>query len=153
MITEMGTGLPGERLCKGCEHILPLGLFHRDKNKNDGRTYYCKDCSYSKVKAWRRANPSKHAAQLRRRATKRPDLRRDIARRRRARVEDAYVENVSELVVLEMDDGACGICGEDVDPLAFEVDHIIPIAHGGLHEYPNVQVAHSTCNRIKSDFF
>lgn len=56
---------------------------------------------------------------------------------------------LSRLVVLEMDDRVCGICGEDVDPFDFHVDHIIPLAEGGEHSYANVQVAHPSCNTSK----
>ncbi|KAA9238585.1 MULTISPECIES: HNH endonuclease signature motif containing protein [Aerococcus] len=53
----------------------------------------------------------------------------------------------------------CGICGKPVDvrlkqgnPLAPVVDHIIPIAKGGHpSDINNLQLAHWTCNRMKSD--
>ncbi len=44
----------------------------------------------------------------------------------------------------------CGICGEDVDPFDFQVDHIVPLVHGGLHNYENSQVAHPLCNQRKN---
>jgi 5-methylcytosine-specific restriction endonuclease McrA len=62
----------------------------------------------------------------------------------------AEVEHVDPLVVLERYDGACGICGEDVDPFDHEMDHIVPISRGGPHTYANVQPAHRGCNRRKS---
>lgn len=53
----------------------------------------------------------------------------------------------------------CGICGRPVDkalkyphPLAPCIDHIIPIAKGGHpSDINNLQLAHWTCNRQKSD--
>ena len=53
----------------------------------------------------------------------------------------------------------CGICGKPVDfklkyphPLAASIDHIIPIARGGHpSDIDNLQLAHWTCNRQKSD--
>jgi 5-methylcytosine-specific restriction endonuclease McrA len=52
----------------------------------------------------------------------------------------------------------CGICGQDIDytlphldPGEFVVDHIIPLARGGLDELENLQPAHRHCNRVKSD--
>ena len=53
----------------------------------------------------------------------------------------------------------CGICGKPVDkslryphPLSPCVDHIIPIAKGGHpSDLDNLQLAHWTCNRQKSD--
>jgi|ERR671918_452659 5-methylcytosine-specific restriction endonuclease McrA len=61
----------------------------------------------------------------------------------------AAVEHVDPLIVLELRDGMCGICGSDVDPLAFEVDHVVALARGGLHNYENCQPAHGPCNRRK----
>ncbi len=50
----------------------------------------------------------------------------------------------------------CGICGEDIDytikspdPDSFEVDHIVPLALGGLDELDNKQASHRRCNRDK----
>ena len=53
----------------------------------------------------------------------------------------------------------CGICGKPVDmslkyphPLSKTIDHIIPIAKGGHpSDLDNLQLAHWTCNRQKSD--
>ena len=53
----------------------------------------------------------------------------------------------------------CGICGRPVDkslkqgnPMAPTIDHIIPIAKGGHpSSLDNLQLAHWSCNRQKSD--
>lgn len=53
----------------------------------------------------------------------------------------------------------CGICGKPVDftlkyphPLSACIDHIIPVAKGGHpSDIDNLQLAHWTCNRQKSD--
>ena len=53
----------------------------------------------------------------------------------------------------------CGICGKPVDftlryphPMSACIDHIVPIAKGGHPSDPeNLQLAHWTCNRQKSD--
>lgn len=68
---------------------------------------------------------------------------------REARKLANFVEDVHSLVVLERDDGVCGICGKDVDPTDFHVDHIVAIANGGEHSYANVQTAHPLCNTVK----
>lgn len=54
---------------------------------------------------------------------------------------------------------ACGICGQEVDfgkryphPLSPCIDHIIPVSKGGHpSDISNLQLAHWTCNRQKSD--
>lgn len=53
----------------------------------------------------------------------------------------------------------CGICGHQVDlslktphPMSATVDHIIPVAKNGHpSDISNLQLAHWTCNRQKSD--
>jgi len=53
----------------------------------------------------------------------------------------------------------CGICGKPVDknlkypdPMSPVIDHIIPIAKGGHpSSIDNLQLAHWSCNRQKSD--
>lgn len=52
----------------------------------------------------------------------------------------------------------CGICNEPIDyglphsdPKSFVVDHVLPLAAGGLDDLSNVQAAHRDCNRDKWD--
>jgi 5-methylcytosine-specific restriction endonuclease McrA len=52
----------------------------------------------------------------------------------------------------------CHICGEPIDysagwldPLAFTVDHLIPLNRGGPDLLENKAAAHRKCNRTKSD--
>ena len=52
-------------------------------------------------------------------------------------------------MLLERDDGECGICGEDVDPFSFSIDHVLALADGGDHSYANTQAAHLRCNQLK----
>ena len=70
----------------------------------------------------------------------------------------AYVEDVWRSKVFERDRYRCQLCGKAVKrdaevphPKAPVLDHIIPLAEGGTHEYRNVQTAHFMCNSIKSD--
>lgn len=68
----------------------------------------------------------------------------------------SYEKNKKRIFALQ---NTCGICGKPVnkklkapDPLAPCVDHIIPIAKGGHpSDIENLQLAHWTCNRQKSD--
>lgn len=98
-------------------------------------------CGSHYVLEWRRMNPEKAAA---------------INHRRRALKRDAFVEDVDLIVVLERDKWICGLCGEKIPKNAKfphssyrTMDHILPLALGGLHSYANVQAAHYGCNSAK----
>lgn len=68
----------------------------------------------------------------------------------------AYEKNKKKIFATQT---VCGICGKPVDmslkyphPLSPCIDHIIPVAKGGhLSDMDNLQLAHWTCNRQKSD--
>ena len=161
------------KLCLGCGNNLPLSDFH--SNGGGTKRPRCRTCESGRDraryrrrrdaitaqqaeyrarqgsdwaqrnKAWRDANPDYYARNRDRLAAQ----GRIKAAERRARLRGLPTERIDPLVVLELDDGLCGICGEDVDPNRFQVDHVIPIALGGPHLYSNVQVAHATCNQKK----
>ncbi len=52
----------------------------------------------------------------------------------------------------------CHVCGRPIDyslpaghPMAFEVDEIVPVRHGGDPlDYANVDAAHRTCNQRRA---
>ena len=68
----------------------------------------------------------------------------------------AYTKNRKKILATQ---NTCGICGGQVDmslkspdPMAPCVDHIIPINKGGHpSSLDNLQLAHWSCNRQKSD--
>ncbi len=52
--------------------------------------------------------------------------------------------------VIERDERICGLCGQLVPEGApLDIDHILPVARGGLDDLDNLQVSHATCNRRK----
>jgi 5-methylcytosine-specific restriction endonuclease McrA len=108
---------------------------HRDVRNEAKRERRDPAIDAARSKAWREANPERVR-----------ELSRRTEMARRARKRGVICELVDPLVVLERDDGLCGICGDDVDPMRFHVDHIVPLARGGEHTYANVQTAHPTCN-------
>lgn len=77
--------------------------------------------------------------------------------RRRARKANAFTEQVWRRKVFERDDWRCQLCGKKTrpgktapHPEAPVLDHIVPLAVGGGHEYANIQTAHHRCNCVKS---
>ena len=68
----------------------------------------------------------------------------------------AFERNKKKIMATQ---SVCGICGKQVDkslryphPLSPCIDHIVPVARGGHpSDLENLQLAHWTCNRQKSD--
>lgn len=150
------------------------------RERRPGGHLYCSPCAIKKARAWvqaQRSDPEKaeklrawRRDYMRRRRAERPDvaaqgrkLNREYKQRERARAnererlrkarvrKDQFVERVEPLVLLERDDGICGICDRDLDPFEFQVDHVIPLAKGGEHSYANTQPVHALCNQRKYD--
>lgn len=83
--------------------------------------------------------------------TCRKRTRRESRQFHEARRKTAFVEIVDIDLLWEIDEGKCGICGDDVDPDNFHVDHIKPLSRGGKHEITNTQIAHPSCNIKKNN--
>ncbi len=77
--------------------------------------------------------------------------------RRRARKLDALVHDVTDAMVWEFNPAGPGCCNYCRKPLAFDdrkawqVDHVIPLVRGGLHEIGNLVIACPSCNHSKKD--
>lgn len=85
--------------------------------------------------------------------------------RRRAREFGALVEEIDRFEVFDADGYECQLCGSQTDPEDYtltddghfvagpaypSVDHVVPLALGGLHERSNVWTAHLVCNARKA---
>lgn len=51
----------------------------------------------------------------------------------------------------EMDGPTCAYCGKELAGSYYEIDHIMPVARGGLTEIRNLVLACPECNRAKGD--
>lgn len=113
-------------ICKVCDVAQSVARASRDRVAANARH-----------KRWRDANPEKAGANGRKGASA-----------RRARIKGVFIEHVDPRVVYEMHGGRCGLCEQFIEG-AFDVDHVVPLAQGGVHGYVNVQPAHVSCNRSK----
>ncbi|MDN4489677.1 HNH endonuclease [Demequina sp. SYSU T00068] len=81
-----------------------------------------------------------------------------LARMRALGLAEGAAESVDPLEVFEEAGWRCGICGDAIDanlkwpdPRSKTLDHIDPVASGGLHERQNLQPAHLICNIVKGN--
>lgn len=121
----------------------------RKGRTRDGLMSTCKECTKAIRREWAARNPMREHESYRRQYEACPEGYIQRAARYRASKRAAKIERIERLIVLERDDGVCGICGGDVNPLEFDIDHIIPLSKNGDHSYDNVQVAHPSCNNQK----
>lgn len=135
------------RKCKRCGEEKALAMFTTCRGRP---TFACRACSVEKAREWVADNRERYDARCRilraENALGREVDRPKTVSRKKGAIE---VEDISPLILLERDDGVCGICGEDVDPFKCEVDHIVAVLDGGPHTYENTQIAHRSCNARK----
>lgn len=86
--------------------------------------------------------------------------------KRRIKIKSAMVDNdITVQALAERDNNICYLCNKPVDFSDYydngvaiicgnnypSIDHVIPLAKGGLHSWDNVKLAHRICNSKKSD--
>lgn len=144
-------------VCKGTAQLICKGI-----NPQENRTYGvhvdphpCLECGTITTK------PKYCSEKCRRRA-----LYRTQNIRRRTKIQNAMVDDDITLYGLfKRDKGRCHICGGVCDWSDHRykngrfvcgnyyptIDHVIPLAKGGLHSWDNVRLAHHNCNSAKGD--
>lgn len=152
---KRGEVVDGHKICADCGDDRPVSDFYVMGGSPQAR---CKPCSAIKTKAYRQSRIDTVREQSRLSAAKRPLQRRDAARKRRAALRAATVEDVSSIAVMERGGWVCGICRNGIPrvtlwphPQSPSLDHIVALARGGDHSYANTQPAHLACNMSKGD--
>lgn len=51
--------------------------------------------------------------------------------------------------LLSYQNGTCAYCSQDLESVGWEIDHRIPVVHGGTHSCGNLQLTCVWCNRGK----
>lgn len=100
-------------------------------------------------KAWNEAHPERMAEASRAYKAAHPDKVRTDNNRRRALVHRAGgTHTIADIrAQLKRQKGRCYWCGEKVTE--YEVDHVIPLLHGGSNGPENLVIACPDCNRKK----
>lgn len=138
--------------CSKCRRFKSIGSFGGDKRAVDGLQSQCKACICANGKRWREANPDKWRAARRGWKTANPDKVRAIHRNtshKRYRQKKAGGLGAADLLAWEAaQPKACHWCG-CCCAQEFHVDHVAPLAKGGVHELSNLCIACPTCNLRK----
>lgn len=108
------------------------------------------DQARARAEAWRKANPDKTAAQSRAWAKANPEARRLMQHKRRVSKKGGEVspDIYQRLRVLQK--GACAVCRAKLAVTSEHLDHIMPLALGGLHADNNLQLLCPPCNLSKN---
>jgi 5-methylcytosine-specific restriction endonuclease McrA len=145
--------------CKECTKRISREYYYKNREKYIATTRRWQEKNPDKVVTVRKnrykssKNQKLHQKRVEEWKKKNPIKAREIQRKgnytRRSKVAKVYIEDVDHNKVFERDEGICGICQNPVDKNRYHLDHIIPIAKGGLHCYDNVQISHPRCNQTK----
>jgi 5-methylcytosine-specific restriction endonuclease McrA len=104
----------------------------------------------AKSAAYRAANPAKHKEFVRRWAAANPDaiLLKDHKRRARKKISGGQLSRDIIATLLSRQDNKCVYCKADIS-VERHLDHIMPLALGGIHADENTQLLCPRCNRRK----
>lgn len=61
-----------------------------------------------------------------------------------------YSSDVKRILYIHAN-GICAVCGKPLQLQEVSLDHYIPLSRGGADDIENLEVTHTSCNRIKSD--
>lgn len=153
------------KTCNRCQQTKEDGDFY-------DRRAWCKACEAARVQAWRSSNPAKRNRLSKLYASRHPDKmvanqtryvrlhperKADVESRRRARMTAVEIPASEKRAIRSVYALArtkrrirCFLCGV---PTVFgerHVDHVRPIASGGLHVASNLAIVHNRCNNIKA---
>ena len=131
-----------------------------EKRKANHRVIVCSECG----KTADVYHPHQKTCSMECAKTRKKRLARE---RKDKRLNNANIvdKDISLKTLYKRDKGICYICGGKCDfkdhtktnghftvgPTYPSIDHLIPIARGGMHAWDNVKLAHHYCNGMKSD--
>ena len=158
--------------CTKCKQTKPSTEFNRCNIKVSGLQEKCRDCDNSWTKTWSKENSEYRSVyhadwyEINKEDKKRknrewfrlnPGKQVQYDHKRRSRVYDAFVEEVSYEVLRERDGDGCFVCGQKIDftlvypdPMYRTLEHIVPLSKGGEHSYNNTALSHLVCNQRKN---
>ena len=124
--------------------------------REKSRKYEATVCTLEKILERNRKYWAARSARMRedrnRRRAANPEKYREFIRRYRAHKLNqlGVVSSGIESRLLASQEYRCAACGTDIgSPQPYHLDHIFPLAHGGMHDDSNLQCLCPTCNSSK----
>lgn len=138
----------------------PVGVsyrLHAEKAKNNQNSHskwrnQNKEKIAITAKNWKDNNKEKTKQADREWARNNPEIVRELSRKRRARKRNAINSNTSSVNAFEIQkiinyfNHSCSYCGSKDNQ---SIDHMVPLARGGIHELSNLIPACKKCNSSK----
>jgi 5-methylcytosine-specific restriction endonuclease McrA len=129
---------------------------HKDRLNEQMRLYYKTQRSKTVRKIYRLNNPDKYASWINATKQKNPQRwllqKRLHAQKRRAIKAKVFGKVSSDVVdkLMRLQRNKCAYCRCNLLGAKYELDHVVPLARGGMRDDSNFQLLCRTCNREKS---
>lgn len=162
-------------ICIFCKQELSEDNFYNDSSKKNGKKPRCKKCDllsrdknkraeyeklyWEKNKEVRKNIASRCYEKNKERykeqrikylqTDKGIEMYKKQTQTRYALRKNAFVEKVNPMDVYAEQNGICYICNNKFNFKEMELDHVVPLAKGGLHQKTNCKMACTRCNRSK----
>ena len=165
-----------EKKCSRCQTIKSIDLFSKDAYRKTGFSNNCKECrkeynlknkdrnnkvcrewheknkdkANARRKQWNLDNYEKAKLKDKNYAKNNPEILRNKANLRRARVLSNGIYEINKKELKKLYAQNCFYCESNEK---IQLDHVIPISKGGSHSIGNIVPACRKCNLEKSDKF
>ena len=155
------------KTCTKCGEGKELSLFPKNKTMKDGHLNQCKDCRkkyqskwyqensqkhIKTVKKWRKENIEKYLKNIRKWRTNNAEAYRiaqsNSEAKRNAVKKKNGVFKVTSKELARLKQQPCAFCSSTE---GIQIDHVTPIAKGGVHGIGNLQPLCAKCNISKHD--
>ena len=132
------------------EHLKKWRKNNIEKNREAGRRQYANNPQHHQAvkNAWREANVEKIKSIQRKFALNNPEKMAEKQQIRKVKMRSNGVYKVSKKELIKLYSSPCIACGTTE---RVTIDHIIPIARGGIHGIGNLQPMCLKCNASKND--
>jgi len=120
------------KVCRSCKIEKVETEFVKSKAFKSGIDTICLVCSRERVKIHRKKNKLPRSNY------------------RRTSTSTAYRNIIIDYLV-KRDGLICTMCNELIEDTKYHIDHIIPVALGGLDIMENIRLTHPTCNMGQSN--